>query len=446
MTVNELKSLALAAFTKAKALKEEYAAGTMPADKMELFQAHMSEFAQYNAQVEEAKKNEEAFAAFNQAAEQYGQPAPSNVGPLHSDLAASNSTESTLEQRQAETRRIHTEAFSRYLKFGQQGLNRNEASAFIGGQVSREELSAAGLDMETFAHLGSVDSLGGFLVPDDFMSELIKDLAGASIMRQISRVRTTSRAAASFMTVAGSGNRLYSSGVTGSFRSQGWVQGGNNIPTQNQPRFGQERVQVHVWSPDVIEITMELLEDAALNLEAEVRELLVETRRLDEDSAFILGNGIGMPTGIHFEATQGNIVTVNSQAAAGLTYDGLCEMWAELPAQYRSQAVYLMNSKTLAAIKLIKDNENRPIFPVNEIPTNLFGRPIVVSEFMPDIAASAIPIIFGDFSNYGIADRADLRIIRLNERFAPNVGLLAVARVGGQMLRSQPFVSQTISA
>jgi len=98
-------------------------------------------------------------------------------------------------------------------------------------------------------------------------------------------------------------------------------------------------------------------------------------------------------------------------------------------------------------LALLEDSAGNPIFPTNQIPTQLFGRPIAVSEFMPDVAASAIPVIFGDFSRgYGIVDRMDLRIIRLNERYAPNVGLLAVARVGGQMLLSQPFVSQTISA
>jgi len=442
MKAEELRLLAMGAFTKAKALKEEFSGKTMDAAKLAEFNSHMEEFASYNDQYEGAKKQAETFAAFTAAEEQYAMPSASQMSHEGSDLAGNATSTNGAEKLAAN----HTDAFARFMKYGERGLNTTEMRHFMGGNFTGQELMEAGLPQEHWAHVGTVDTLGGFLVPEEFMSELIKDLAGASVMRSMAKVRQTSRSVASFLTVAGSGNISYSSGVTGSFRSEGWVQGGNNIPTQNQPRFGKERVPVHIWSPDVIEITMELLEDAGINLESEVRDLLQETRRLDEDSAFILGNGVGMPRGIHFEATSGNIATVNSQAAAAFTYDGLVDLWTELPAQYRGNASYLMNSKALGEIALIQDTQNRPIFPTNEIPTQLFGSPIRVSEFMPDVAASAIPVIYGDFSNYGIADRMDLRIIRLNERFAPNIGLLAVARVGGQMLRDQPFVSQTISA
>jgi len=435
----QLRTLALASLHQARSIKEEFGAA-MSAEKLAEFNAHMTDFGKHNDAYEAAKSTEEKFAQLDSAYESYNTPAESLSAPAASPLAGPVTT--NVEARKAS----HTEAFSRYMKYGDKGITAAEQRSFISG-VSAEELLASGASPEEWAHLGTVDSLGGFLVPDEFSSELLKDLAGASIMRSLGRTRQTSRSVASFMTVAGSGNSLYSSGVTGSFRSEGYVSGGTAPSVQNQPRFGRERVPVHIWSPDVIEITMELLEDAGVNLEAEIRELLAETRRLDEDSAFILGNGVGMPRGIHFEATSGNIPTVNSQAAAAFTYAGLTGLWSTLPAQYRGNATYLMNSQALGQLALLEDTAGNPIFPTNQIPTQLFGRPIAVSEFMPDVAASAIPVIFGDFSRgYGIVDRMDLRIIRLNERYAPNVGLLAVARVGGQMLLSQPFVSQTISA
>jgi len=46
---------------------------------------------------------------------------------------------------------------------------------------------------------------------------------------------------------------------------------------------------------------------------------------------------------------------------------------------------------------------------------------------------------------YLIADRQEMRIQRLAERFAPNVGLLATARVGGQTLRTAAFRTQKVS-
>src|SRR5262249_29320292 len=90
----------------------------------------------------------------------------------------------------------------------------------------------------------------------------------------------------------------YSSGLSGNWKAEGYVVGGTAPPTQDQPTFGLERVPTHIWSPDVIEITIDLLEDAAIDLDAEVRGLLAEVKGLDEDWAFLKGPGGGLPQGI----------------------------------------------------------------------------------------------------------------------------------------------------
>lgn len=439
MTLAELRSAAHAALAQAREIKEEFGAN-MDAAKMEEFNKHMDDFAKFNDMAEAAKNQNERFAALDAALEQYNAPVNSDT-PATSPL---NGTIVTGAEASEQFAAMHMEAFNNYVRYGAHTLSASEQRAFLSGRPD-EEL-AAKMSKEQWAHVGTVDTLGGLLVPEEFMAGLLRDLAGASVMRRLARVQTTSRSVASFLSVAGSGNRQYSSGLTGSFRSEGWTQNGDAMPVQNQPRFGKERVPVHIWSPDIVEITMELLEDAGINLEAEIRALLTETRIQDEESAFILGNGVGMPTGISFEAEAGNITAVNSGAAAALTYDGLINMYTELPAQYLNNATLLMNSKTWGAMLLLKDNDNRPLFPVNAPVRELLTRPIEISEFMPDIAAGVKPIIFGDFNRgYGIADRMDLRVMRLNERYAPNVGLMAIARVGGQMVREHPFVCQNIA-
>ena len=439
MKREQLRALAQGALYQAQAIRDA-ANGSIPADQLEAFNKHMADFAAHSNALKALVAQEEQFAALDAGLEEFAAPAPS-ASPLQNQAPAQ-----TPEQRAEAAKREHAQAFVQYLQRGERSLPMQLHSKYIGG-IDKEELKEAGADPEIWAHVGTVDSLGGFLVPEDFMNELIKDLAGATVMRRICKVRQTSRSVASFLSLAGSGNSQYTSGLTGSFRSEGWNQGGAAMPVQNQPRFGRERVPVYIWSPDVIEITMELLEDAGLNLEAEIRDLLVETRGQDEESVFVLGTGVGMPTGIHTEAVAGNIATINTGAATALTYDGLVNLFTALPAQYRNQATWLMNSATMGAVMLIKDNEGRPLYPVNQPISSLLGRPVEITEFMPDVAGGAIPIILGDFKRgYGIADRMDMRIIRLDERYAPNKGIMAVARVGGQMVRSQPFVSQTVSA
>ena len=439
-----LRAKAFECLNAAKSIRTEFGLNMDAAKKAE-FDAFMAEYTVHSQALAAAIALETQFAEMDSALNLYSTPAES-LQTSTSDLETVNLNVAGAAAYAA-FKADHRKAFVNYAKFGVNGLDMNAQRQYLGGGFTREELSNAGVPEEVWAHLGTVDTLGGFLVPEDFQSELIRDLSGFSVMRRLARIRQTSSHTATFMTVAGSGNRQYTSGVTGSFRSEGWVQGGNNIPTQNEPRFGRERIPVHVWSPDVIEITMELLEDSSISLEQELRAILAETRGLDEDSAFLVGSGIGMPKGLYTEASEGNLSTVNSGAATGQTYAGLVNMWSELPAQYRQNATWTMNSLTQGLLALLEDTVGNPIFPTNEIPMALFGRPIEVSEFIADgNVASARSMIFGNYQFFGIADRMDLRIIRLNERFAPNIGLLAVARVGGQMLRAQPFVSQLVSA
>ena len=55
---------------------------------------------------------------------------------------------------------------------------------------------------------------------------------------------------------------------------------------------------------------------------------------------------------------------------------------------------------------------------------------------MPELAASAKPILFGDLGYYWVADRQGRSFKRLNELFAPTgqVGFLASERVDGKVI------------
>jgi HK97 family phage major capsid protein len=338
-----------------------------------------------------------------------------------------------MDPKSEEFKGLHTEAFDAYMKRGESGAT--------------EVLRKANAPAETYALLGTQDDLGGFLVPEDFRAEVVKDLAGYAVMRAAgARVVPTSRSQLVFPSIkrnSGTYSDIYSSNVAGAWRVEG-AQGtdGSAPSTQNQPTFGQERIPVHIWQPDAIILTQEFLEDAAVPVDSIVSELLAETKALDEDSAFILGDGVVKPQGL----ANAGVTTVNSGAAAALTYGGLVDLFTGLPAQYRQNAKWLMNSSTFGDILKLESSGGFQLFPANSLPGTLWGKAIMFSEFVPDVAAAAVPVYFGDFRHYVIAERTDFRIQRLVERFAPNVGLMARARVGGQLVRLAAFRSQTIGA
>ena len=295
---------------------------------------------------------------------------------------------------------------------------------------------------ESMALVSTSGDLGGFLAPDEFRAEVIRDLAGIAVMRGMCRVEVTGASALVFPTIQSAtvNANIYASGYVGAWKGEGYVTGGTAPPTQDQPKFDQSRTPVHAWAPDAIEVSNELLSDNKADLDGILAGLIAETAGLDEDAGFINGSGVGQPLGIaHANA---GITGVNTGSSGALTYAGLVDLFTNLPSQYRQNAVFLLNSLTYGAILKLADTQQRPLFPVGSNVNELWTRPFVFSEFMPNIAAGSSPIIFGNFRYYLIADRQELRIQRLVERFAPNLGILPTARLGGQPLRKAAFRKQ----
>ena len=68
---------------------------------------------------------------------------------------------------------------------------------------------------------------------------------------------------------------------------------------------------------------------------------------------------------------------------------------------------------------------------------------------MPDVAASAKPVAFGDFSRgYMIVDRVGLAVLRdpFTQATSGNVRYYARKRVGGQVVLAEAIRTQTVSA
>ena len=332
-------------------------------------------------------------------------------------------------------REAHIEAFLDYVVDGY-------------GAAARQFELAQFKPQEAMALLTTSGDLGGFLAPDEFRAEVLKDMAGFAIMRRLCRVERTGASALVFpsITSATTDADVYSSGYTGAWKAEGYVTGGTAPTVQNQPRFGQARVPVHAWAPDAVEVTPELLQDSQADLDGILAEVIAETKGLDEDAAFLNGSGVNRPLGVLNTLSGTSVTRVNTGHATLLTYDGLIDLFSQLPAQYRMNAKFVMSSRTYGAILKLKDGNGMPLFPVNMLPNTLWGKQIEFSEFMPEIAAATDVILFGDFRHYVIADRQELRLQRLVERYAPNIGILPTSRAGGQPVRPAAFRKQYVSA
>ena len=71
-----------------------------------------------------------------------------------------------------------------------------------------------------------------------------------------------------------------------------------------------------------------------------------------------------------------------------------------------------------------------------DVPDKILNCPVVTSRYMPQIAADAKTVLFGDFSYYWIADRQGRTFKRLNELYAVTgqVGFLGSQRVDAKIV------------
>lgn len=393
-----------------------------PSEKQEAFDKALDDFHKAHDEAEKLEARQKRLDEFEATRTEYVTP--------EERFASSGQEVETLQKDREE---FHAKAFDLYLRNGQE--------AFY--SMAREQKVMQ--PREALALLSTSDDLGGFLVPDDWRAELLKYEALAAVFRSVCRVIPTSKDQVVFPALQEHASDVRkSSGFGGTWRQQGYVTGGTAPTVQNQPRFRQERIPVHDWQPDAVEISPQLLEDSAVNVGSVIAEVIAETKGIDEDDEFYNGDGVGSPEGI----AQAGITSVDSGNASLLTYGGLIDLFVNVPAQYRQKATcaWMMKSTTYGAILKLEDTAGNPVIPFNSQPGTLFGKKIVFYENLASVAANAYPIYLGDWSKYLIVERQSLRIQRLTERFAPNIGFLPTSRVGGQCIQIRAFRRQKVSA
>jgi HK97 family phage major capsid protein len=272
----------------------------------------------------------------------------------------------------------------------------------------------------------SSDPQGGILAPAEMSSEFIRDLVEFSPVRSVASLRTT---------VAPSVVYPRRTGIT----NAKW-KGETQAQEASEPAFGPAEIVVKEVNT-YVDISNQLLADSGGQAEAEVRLALAEDFGKKEGAAFVEGDGVLEPEG--FMTAAGIAYTANGHAA-NLSADALITLLYALPATYRNAGRWVMNGTTLATIRKLKDGQGnylwQPSYQAGQ-PETILGRPVLEMIDMPDIAADAFPIAYGDFSGYRIADRVGLSIL-VNPFLLATDGLIrihATRRVGGAVLQAAKF-------
>lgn len=291
-----------------------------------------------------------------------------------------------------------------------------------------------GLTLEGKAMSTAVNSDGGYLLNPQ-MSEMIQSMLAST---------TSLRALANVVQIDATS---YDVIVDNSDVGSAWQAEASAVAESTTPNINRISIKLNDLSA-MPKASQRLLDDAAFDVEAWLSQKIATRFIRAEASAFVNGTGTDQPKGIMLPSkvanaswTWGSLGYIPTGATADFAttnpIDCIVTLIYSLPADYRANATFIMNSKTAGAVRKIKDSTGRFMWMDGlqaGQPSTLMGYRVVILEDMPDIAANAYPIAFGDFNaGYTIAERPDLRILRDPFSAKPNVLFYASKRVGGDI-------------
>ncbi|NPD17586.1 phage major capsid protein [Xinfangfangia sp. D13-10-4-6] len=281
----------------------------------------------------------------------------------------------------------------------------------------------------------SVDTAGGYLAPVELVREIIKGETEISPVRSLARVRTTAQKSVDIPK------------RTGQFAAQWVAEQGTRSETPGLA-YGVESIPTHeVYA--LIDISNQMLEDSAFNMEQEISMEAIEQFAVAEGAAFVTGNGVGKPQGFMSAA---GVATTISGAATTVTADGLLTLKHAIKTAYTRSANFVMNRTTLGSIRKLKDSTGQYLWMpgiAQGKPNTIDGDPYVELPDMPGEGAGAKPVAYGDFRRaYTWIDRISMEMLRdpYTQATAGNVRFILRKRVGGQVTLAEAIRTLTCQA
>ena len=321
----------------------------------------------------------------------------------------------------------------RFATLGEQLLAAYRA-AMPGGHTD-ERLStraASGLNEST-------PSDGGFLVQQDFVTELLKRTYETGILA--SKVKK--------IPISTNANGLKINAVDEDSRANGSRWGGVQTyweaeadeHTGSKPKFRQMELSLKKLT-GLCYATDELLQDAAA-LEAVIRQAFAEEFGFKMDDAILSGSGEGEPLGI---LNSGALVKVEKEKDQKdtITVENLIKMWNRLWSKSRANAVWYINQEIEPYLYTLKLGDKPVYIPaggISEKPYGTsFGRPVVPLE-QCSAAGEVGDIILADVGQYLLIDKGGIKAASsIHVRFLYDENVFRfIYRVDGKPIWNKPL-------
>lgn len=283
-----------------------------------------------------------------------------------------------------------------------------------------------------------VDADGGYLAPVEWDRTITGKLKTISPIRANARVMS--------ITTAGF-KKLFTDRAVGS----GWVGESAARPATSTPTISSLDFPLGELYANPA-ISQQLLDDAAIDLEAWLADEVQTEFARQEGIAFLSGDGSNKPHGILTYVTGaanaarhpfGAIATIASGSAAALTSDGMIDLFYDLPEEFKANAKLYLSRNAQSAARKLKDGDGnylwQPSYSQGQ-PATLGGEDVVTLSGMPNVAANNIVALYGDMdATYLVVDRIGIRVLRDPYTNKPFVHFYTTKRVGGGVYNPEPM-------
>ena len=319
------------------------------------------------------------------------------------------------EARSAAPKATASSAFSKYLRHGMGSLNAQERSLMEKRGTSTQVVGT--------------DSLGGFLVPQEFSNELdVATLFTGEVERLAKKLNTASGGLLDYPTVDDTATDAL------------LTYEGSSVTTADMT-FANKQLSAYNYS-SLVKVSAQLLQDSAFDLNSFLVEAMGERIARATNAAFTTGDASSKPQGIVTGSSLGN----TAAGASAITADDVLDLIYSIDASYRNKPSFglMAHDNIISAIRAlgVGSSNDYPIWQPGMAvgqPDRIFGVPVYVNNDMQSsIATATKTMIAADFSKYVVRNAGGVQFLRLNERFMNEleVGFIAYKRADGAVLNS----------
>lgn len=294
---------------------------------------------------------------------------------------------------------------------------------------TRAVLQAGFAKVEHRAQTAGTTTAGGFTVPTELQSILVKSMVawGPMYDEDICTVITTT-----------GGNPLPMPTIDDTAKTTSTTAEGATLGDTGAKDavFGQKQLDAYSYNTEWLRVSFELANDSIFAMETLLGGLLGERLGRKANLELTVGTGSSAANGIVTASTLGK----TAAAVGAITWDEIIDLEHSVDPAYRSspKARYMFNDTVLQAVRKLKDGQGNYLWQMGDVkggvPASFNGRQYSINQSMASMATGNKVMLFGDFSKYYVRKVGSPIVGAIQDKdFWPGFGIAGYIRFDGEL-------------